>query len=390
MIETSLKSLERLQVVSNEIGELEWAHRFLLLAYELSKGVELAKSAPPLRKLMSKGVKPLRPQILILTGYIDPGQSKEMDRYKKVIRNSLSGFRGTVITAAVKSSAGLIVRDVKSYAHSKLKTMAYVPSTFRGLNLTSYHRIRYSDGREFSFLELLQTWIDIICEGIPVSDVRVIGFGMGENIVVECALAIALGARVAVLGRSSDELDKMLSDRDWKDCERLISLPMDEVSIEKFLGLTKALTLSDVREALARAIHEDYNRRLIKNSGSKPVAWDQLSSDLKDSNFHQADHIIRKLRGLGYDVRGYSGSELVKFEDNEVEMMAEMEHGRWCMERFNAGWKYGPRKDEKKKISPDLIPWSSLSEKAKDKDRSTVRNIPTLLEGVGMEVYRAK
>jgi hypothetical protein len=54
------------------------------------------------------------------------------------------------------------------------------------------------------------------------------------------------------------------------------------------------------------------------------------------------------------------------------------------------GWTLGEIKDIENKISPSLIPYDELSEEVKNLDRDSIRNIPRLLEKIGMGVYVRK
>jgi hypothetical protein len=77
-----------------------------------------------------------------------------------------------------------------------------------------------------------------------------------------------------------------------------------------------------------------------------------------------------------------------QFTPGEVEIMAELEHARWNVERLLDGWKWGPIKDVAKKVSPYIIPWSALPEEMREVDREVVRDIPHLLAEVGIEIVR--
>jgi hypothetical protein len=71
--------------------------------------------------------------------------------------------------------------------------------------------------------------------------------------------------------------------------------------------------------------------------------------------------------------------------------MAELEHGRWNVERLRDDWRYGPMKDEQKKIHPCLVPWDVLPDGetgVKKYDRNAVRAFPEILARAGLEVYR--
>jgi hypothetical protein len=152
---------------------------------------------------------------------------------------------------------------------------------------------------------------------------------------------------------------------------------------------------ADTRETIARAIHEDYRQaEANKARGQEPsmAEWEELLDDLKESNRQQADHIIEKVQRIGYYVHKVNSRNAtpIIFTKDEVEIMAEMEHARWNDERIRNGWQLGEKKDAIRKTSPYLVPWSQLPDKVKEWDRHTVRNIPKLLAGVGIEIRRQR
>jgi hypothetical protein len=130
----------------------------------------------------------------------------------------------------------------------------------------------------------------------------------------------------------------------------------------------------------------------VKKQNNDPslTKWDKLLEYLKESNRMQADHIAEKLHQIGCTVAKAGGRKisLIKFTDTEIEVMSEMEHARWNVERLLDGWKFGSEKDVIKKISPYLVPWSELTDEVKEWDRETVCKIPEFLAKVGMEVQR--
>ena len=48
-----------------------------------------------------------------------------------------------------------------------------------------------------------------------------------------------------------------------------------------------------------------------------------------------------------------------------IEAIAENAHDVWARQRMNEGWTYGPNRDDDKKESPDLVPYSDLTNKEK-------------------------
>jgi hypothetical protein len=149
----------------------------------------------------------------------------------------------------------------------------------------------------------------------------------------------------------------------------------------------------DLRETIAQAIHEAYRRAWRSKMHNRDLSiakWDKLPDYLKESNRQQADHIFDKLHRLGCTVHQVTQRDivLIEFTEDEIEIMAEMEHARWNEERLGDGWRWGKKRNTAKKTSPYLVDWSELPEDAKERDRQAVRNIPEFLARVGLEVRR--
>lgn len=63
-----------------------------------------------------------------------------------------------------------------------------------------------------------------------------------------------------------------------------------------------------------------------------------------------------------------------------VELMAENNHNKWMETRRAQGWTYGPERDDAKKTTPCMVPYSDLPESEKDVDRrSCVETIVFIL-----------
>ena len=140
-------------------------------------------------------------------------------------------------------------------------------------------------------------------------------------------------------------------------------------------------------EKLAMAIHSRY---LQLQKQTYPT-FEELSDSLKYSNIRQARGMLDNLNAAGFllAARRNDGTEVMEFEKDTLEAMAENEHREWCKERIQSGWRYGEKKDTEKLISPYLIPYDDLTEEIKEYDRDAVRNIPALLDLIGMAVYKA-
>ena len=162
-------------------------------------------------------------------------------------------------------------------------------------------------------------------------------------------------------------------------------------------------------ENLAILIHEDYNNTIKKQYQEKLdkgeeideelqkkydgiIPYEELSPQLKIANIRQARSIPIKLDMVGCELADISDEReaIESFSDEEVEDLAIFEHDEWCKEKIGTGWEYGPEKDTDNYITPYLVPWDDLTEDIKDYDREPVRNIPSLMQSLGLKVVRSK
>lgn len=148
-------------------------------------------------------------------------------------------------------------------------------------------------------------------------------------------------------------------------------------------------------DRLARAAHEDYYRRKLaegERPGARPSLrpWAELDEHYRESNRQQADHLPVKLRAVG--CRAVPAAEAAPgfaFTAAEVELLATMEHARWCARHLLDGWTRGDVRDDAAKVHPCLVPWEQLGEQFRDNDRAAARQVPALLALVGQGVVRA-
>jgi hypothetical protein len=159
------------------------------------------------------------------------------------------------------------------------------------------------------------------------------------------------------------------------------------------LTCTKEALLHEQLDQIASAIHDEYvsGRRDERKPETDPSMrpWDRLDESLRNSNRQAADHIPVKLRAVGcFSTSEELEAEIVtEFSDPDVELLARMEHARWCAERVLGGWTPGPR-DHAARTTPYLVPFDDLPENVKDYDRQAVRSIPPLLAAAGQKIYR--
>ncbi len=71
-----------------------------------------------------------------------------------------------------------------------------------------------------------------------------------------------------------------------------------------------------------------------------------------------------------------------------TEKIAENVHNVWAKNRINEGWKYGEKRDEEKKETPCLVPYSELPEIEKDYDRNTALETLKVIISLGYKIEK--
>jgi hypothetical protein len=183
------------------------------------------------------------------------------------------------------------------------------------------------------------------------------------------------------------EIDDIVTriDRGWIESEKVRNI------IKKYYDIGATGT----SELVARAIHDAYLEN-ERNAGETPETnssmrpWNELPNRLKDSNIRQADNFWRMLHRIHCTIGLSTGTRepLFVFTDNEVELLAEMEHQRWIDERVGKGWVYVKNRDDMQKIHDCIVPWGDLTDEQRQKDRNAIRALPAILSKVCLKIIR--
>lgn len=71
-----------------------------------------------------------------------------------------------------------------------------------------------------------------------------------------------------------------------------------------------------------------------------------------------------------------------------TEAIAENAHEIWGLNRYNEGWRYGKKRDDDRRLHPDMVPYSELPEGEKQYDRELAMNTIRLVKKLGFNIGR--
>lgn len=99
---------------------------------------------------------------------------------------------------------------------------------------------------------------------------------------------------------------------------------------------------------------------------------------------------VAKKGEKAYDPKPIDLSDVVLPDDlNELrEAIAENAHDVWALERKEQGWTYGPSRDDTRKETPCMVPYSQLPDSEKKFDRDMAMNTLKLLRKLGYDIVK--
>ena len=73
-----------------------------------------------------------------------------------------------------------------------------------------------------------------------------------------------------------------------------------------------------------------------------------------------------------------------------VEHLAQNNHDHWARRRIEAGWTYGPQRDDARKTHPDLVPYGDLTEGEKQYDLTSVVETLKVILSFGYQIVPSR
>ncbi|MGD9118611.1 MAG: RyR domain-containing protein [Dehalococcoidia bacterium] len=153
----------------------------------------------------------------------------------------------------------------------------------------------------------------------------------------------------------------------------------------------------ELLEKLAEAAHEVFCDHLIAEGythGSETreeekthrllIPYSELPESEKEQNRNNVRDIPNKLASVGNTMIPARGRERPsQFSDEEINLLAKMEHERWIQEKLDAGWKHAEDTNRDNKLHKFLVSWEKLPPEEQEKDFVLIRGIPRILEKAG-------
>jgi len=234
MIETSLRLLEKLSSVHELIPGYDEVCMLLLLgrAIQFQENTSLEQ----IKKLSTAKASPISNPVIIVAGGTNAEFPAEASR--RVLLDGFRGFRGTVIGGGTTAGISGLVGEIQAAYPEAITTIGYVPAAIpEGTEKDSrYRQVRLTKGEDFSALEALQYWADLISSGLAPAQVKLLGINGGEISAFEYRLALMLGASVAVVESSGREAARLFKDPDWANSKTLLRLPQDMKALQSFIS----------------------------------------------------------------------------------------------------------------------------------------------------------
>ncbi|HRJ08569.1 MAG TPA: RyR domain-containing protein [Prosthecobacter sp.] len=344
--------------------------------------------------------------VLIVAGGCAPEVEPKVADFEAPFHNAFTGLplpgRALVlVSGGTRSGISRLAGDLAEKSGGRIKAAGYTPSTPDGCapdrDTKRYAWLCESAGTDFTALDPLQGWTDLITARVDLKNIKLLAFAPGKIARAEMAVAFALGARVGLVEHPDLPPDRHFDDSCWLEhlgSGSLARMPLDAMTLRAFL-LADQIPEADARyEKAARKVHEAYLKS-AKPADPSLSPWEDLPPELKVSNYHQVAYWTNILGTEGLGVRPVpAGSEGATFDISAaigkegVLRLAEMEHGRWNIERLLLGWRWAEKKDVARKLSPSLIPWDALSPEIQGYDISAIRGLPASLLAAGFEVFK--
>ena len=212
-------------------------------------------------------------------------------------------------------------------------------------------------------------WIGLAAIGVQRFDPYPFAFMTFLSTLAQLIFMLVIMVGQDVLGRAADRRSEQTfldADAILYECGRMKArMTAQDRVIDSLSGYATTHAIED----LAQAIHETDERAAHVDTA---LSWAELPDELKEAHRAQARQIGESLAAIGCLIvpTAHPASPFT-FDDDELELLARLEHER----RLAQG-------------AVDGTPWDDLSDEAREKRVAAVGRVPAVLASVGFQVLR--
>jgi hypothetical protein len=398
-----LVTLSHLRCIKEKLSGFDWFERATLIGLAVRMGDPEALGELRAKAAWGSGEPTFKvdDRIVILSGGCAPEIESFMPSFRDALAEGVKGLSFALISGGTQMGISGVADSVAGQSTGRIRAIGYLPNPiFKVMTLAkqtgNYSKLYPSAGTDFTPLDPLQAWTDLVAAGVNPARVKLLAYAGKAISKFECAMALALGAKIGVVDNPNLPQDRQFNDPAWIGHRNFLPLPLDAMTLQAFARI-EDVELSDADrqrlEPAAKQAHEDYAKSATpKELSLQP--WDKLDAALRLSNYHQVAYWEGVLKDFGFGVRKLTDEDakhdpldmIQTIGEEGIIKLAEMEHGRWNVERLSYGWRYAREKDIPKRLSPYLIPWRLVPLDIQKFDLDAIGGLPGKLRKVGLEL----
>ena len=225
MIETTLNTLSKLRIIEAKLKNLSLVRQILLLGMIFHPNVKektdkvISKSTSKLDSEINYKETNFRAPIVIIAGGTDVRIERNIEKFRNNLIDAFHDFKGTIISGGTKAGICRYVGEIQEKYSENIRTVGYVPSHIPAqIELDKrYSAIHLTEGKDFSIIEPIHYWYDIMKSGVEPNKVKLIGINGGDIAAFEFHAAIVFGAQVGIMRNSGRAALELINDPSWED-----------------------------------------------------------------------------------------------------------------------------------------------------------------------------